>query len=204
MGFRPIIGTINFILNNNKDSIGQERNNRSWLIVVHSASFTRRVEIEFVISFGYRSLVLALSDYVYYNSITQLIISFYKIVPRENNFSIMSDQTKPTDQPPPLSFLFRLVIVACGLFVVTIFALVASLLSDSNSSMINFLNRHGSTLIGCEVVGIILLSVIALKFDRSPILRNMKQYGSRYDDPADDSNVEVDDVVEENNDQPDV
>ncbi|VAX39703.1 hypothetical protein MNBD_PLANCTO02-653 [hydrothermal vent metagenome] len=88
------------------------------------------------------------------------------------------------EQPKPLSILFRMVIVACGLFVITIFALVASLFSDSNSPLIDFLNLYGGTIIGCEVFAIISLSLIALKFDRSPVLRNLDEFENRYHEPV--------------------
>ncbi len=43
---------MNFILSNNNGSIDQERNNRSWLIIVHSASLTRRVMIGLPLLYG--------------------------------------------------------------------------------------------------------------------------------------------------------
>jgi len=88
-------------------------------------------------------------------------------------------------QPKPLSILFRMLIVTCGLFVITIFALIASLLSDSDSPFIDFLNHYGGMVIGCEVFVITLLSIIALKYDRSPVLRNLDQFENRYDELAD-------------------
>ncbi len=93
-------------------------------------------------------------------------------------------------QPKPLSILFRMVIIACGVFVITIFALVASLFSDSNSPLIGFLNLHGGTVITCEVFAIILLSLIALKFDRSPVLRNLDEFEDRYNKPVDEDQTD--------------
>ena len=90
-----------------------------------------------------------------------------------------------SQQPKPLNIFFRMVIAACGLFVVTIFMMVAMMLSDTETSLTIFLDNHGGTVIGCEVLAIIVLSVIALKFDRSPILRNLDQFKNGYDESTD-------------------
>ena len=97
----------------------------------------------------------------------------------------MSEQPDSSHQPKPLNIFFRMVIAACGLFVLTIFIMIAMMLSDTKTSLTNFLDNHGGTVIGCEVLVIIVLSIIALKFDRSPILRNLDQFENRYDEAAD-------------------
>lgn len=75
----------------------------------------------------------------------------------------------------PPNLLFRLVIPAAGLFVVTILAVLASVLSDPRAPAVQLLNEHGGRLLAIEVVCVLVLGVAAMTVDRIQILRDMKR-----------------------------
>jgi hypothetical protein len=97
--------------------------------------------------------------------------------------------TKPPDR---LNFFFCLVIVASGLFVFTILAMIATAFSDSQSPVVNFLNHYGGQLLLGEVVVTVLVSFLALYVDRTQILRNSrnKTETSALEDNEDNPNPE--------------
>lgn len=76
-----------------------------------------------------------------------------------------------SDQPEPINFFFRLVVFASALFVITIFALVATIFSDPDVPAVQFLNEYGGTLIAGEVVATLLIGFLAMAVDRRQILR---------------------------------
>ncbi len=74
-------------------------------------------------------------------------------------------------QPQPASLLFRLTAVAGGLFVVTILALIAIVIGNSQSPGAIWLNRHASSLFAVEVFAILGLGFAAMAQDRKQALR---------------------------------
>ena len=56
-------------------------------------------------------------------------------------------------------------------FVITVFALVATMFGDPRSPMNAFLDRHGLNLVAIEVVGILVSGVLAMALDRWQSLR---------------------------------
>lgn len=65
--------------------------------------------------------------------------------------------------------LFRLVVVASAAFLITVLMMIVSAFSESSATA-QWMNRNGVKLIGVEVVLVIVLSVLAMKFDRSQSL----------------------------------
>ena len=82
-----------------------------------------------------------------------------------------------SNRPERVNPFFRFVIVATAVFIITILALVATVFGDPSAPIARFLNEYGGSLIGIEVVVILMLGFIAMAVDRRQILRNM---------PADD------------------
>ncbi|GDY08959.1 MAG: hypothetical protein DWI21_06405 [Planctomycetota bacterium] len=76
--------------------------------------------------------------------------------------------------PKPASLLFRLTAVAAGLFVVTILALIAIVISNSHSPGAVWLNRNASPLFAVEVAAILGLGFAAMAQDRKQTLREQK------------------------------
>lgn len=75
-------------------------------------------------------------------------------------------------QPKPASLLFRLTAVAAGLFVVTILALIAIVIGNSQSPGAVWLNRHAGSLFAVEVFAILGLGFAAMAQDRKQTLRD--------------------------------
>ena len=65
--------------------------------------------------------------------------------------------------------LFRLVVVVSAAFLITVLMMIVSVFSDSSATA-QWMNRNGVRLIAVEVVLVIILSVLAMKFDRSQSL----------------------------------
>lgn len=68
-------------------------------------------------------------------------------------------------------FLFRLVIPATSVFIVTILSLIAVLFSDERAPVAQWLNRHGNTLLMVELLIVVVLSLLAMTVDRVQTLR---------------------------------
>lgn len=62
--------------------------------------------------------------------------------------------------------LFKLVVPATAIFVVTILALIAVVFSDPRAPVAQFLNQHGNLLLLVEFGVIMLLSFLAMFVDR--------------------------------------
>ena len=73
-------------------------------------------------------------------------------------------------QPKPASLLFRLTAVAAGLFVVTILALIAIVIGNSQSPGAVWLNRNAGSLFAVEVCAILGLGFAAMAQDRKQTL----------------------------------
>lgn len=71
----------------------------------------------------------------------------------------------------PASLLFRLTAVAGVAFVVTILALIAIVISNSQSPGARWLNRHAGSVFAVEVAAILVLGFVAMAQDRKQTLR---------------------------------
>jgi preprotein translocase subunit SecG len=71
----------------------------------------------------------------------------------------------------PASLLFRLTAVAAGAFVVTILALIAVVIGNSQSPGARWLNRHAGAVFAVEVAAILGLGFAAMAQDRRRTLR---------------------------------
>jgi len=60
-------------------------------------------------------------------------------------------------------------------FIVTIFAMVATMFGDPLSPMNQFLDRSGGTLMTVEVIGILAAGLLAMGLDRWQTLHEAKQ-----------------------------
>ena len=84
----------------------------------------------------------------------------------------MSQPTLPTTEPPPhTSLLFRLTAIAGIVFVVTILALIAIVIGNSQSPGARWLNRHAGSLFAVEVAAILVIGFAAMAQDRRQTLR---------------------------------
>ena len=76
-----------------------------------------------------------------------------------------------TDPPKPVSLLFRLTAFAGIAFVVTIFALIATIFGDPRSPAARWLNRNVGALLAVEVAAILVIGFAAMAQDRRQTLR---------------------------------
>ncbi len=74
-------------------------------------------------------------------------------------------------RPQPASLLFRLTAVAAGAFGVTILALIAIVIGNSQSPGARWLNRHAGSVFAVEVGAILGLGFAAMAQDRRQSLR---------------------------------
>lgn len=74
----------------------------------------------------------------------------------------------------PPSLLFRLVIPATSVFIITILSMIAVIFSDERAPVARFLNRHGNRLLLIEFIVVLVLGVLAMIIDRRKILKAQK------------------------------
>jgi cell division protein FtsW (lipid II flippase) len=74
--------------------------------------------------------------------------------------------------------LFRLTAVAGIVFVITILALIAVVIGDSQSPGARWLNRHAGSLFAVEVTAILVLGYVAMLQDRRQTLRERNESDS--------------------------
>lgn len=80
---------------------------------------------------------------------------------------------EPVSQRKPPSLLFRLVIPVTFVFVFTCFlVLTHDLLGDQNSKFAEVLRDHGTKILAWEAVAAIVMSIVAMFFDRMKTLRS--------------------------------
>lgn len=75
----------------------------------------------------------------------------------------------------PTNLLFRLLLPASGVFVMTILAMIASLFGDPQAPPAVFLQQHGGRLIAIEVTVILAICALSMTWDRIQILRDLRQ-----------------------------
>jgi uncharacterized membrane protein YccC len=80
-----------------------------------------------------------------------------------------------SEAPERINLFFRLAVAAGAVFVITIFALVATMFGDPDAPPNRFLDRHGGTLIAVEVAVTLSLGWLAMRVDRRQIVRRMRQ-----------------------------
>lgn len=73
------------------------------------------------------------------------------------------------------SLLFKLVIPATAIFVITILSLIAIVFSDPRAPVAQWLNQHGNTMLLIEFVVVIILSLLAMTVDRIQTLKQLKE-----------------------------
>jgi preprotein translocase subunit SecG len=79
--------------------------------------------------------------------------------------------------PQPASLLFRLTAVAAGVFVVTILALIAVVIGNSQSPGARWLNRNAGAVFAVEVGAILGLGFAAMAQDRRQTQREQRDSG---------------------------
>lgn len=91
----------------------------------------------------------------------------------------MSDTKKP-EHP-----LFKLVILSSAAFLITVLAMIVSMLSPSGSPIGTFFSDNGGRMIGIEVVLIIGFGIAAMTADRRRIVREQQLKDAEDEQPTD-------------------
>jgi len=71
----------------------------------------------------------------------------------------------------PTSLLFKLIVPATAVFIVTVMSLIAALFSDQRAPVAQFLNQYGSRLLIVEFVAVLGLCFLAMAVDRIQTIR---------------------------------
>ena len=74
-----------------------------------------------------------------------------------------------------LNIWFRLVIVGCSIFILTILVMLATAFSGGLGVLTRFFNDRGFLLLGIEVAVILVLAVAAMAADRRQTLRTIRE-----------------------------
>ncbi|RLT20980.1 MAG: hypothetical protein DWI29_02835 [Planctomycetota bacterium] len=74
----------------------------------------------------------------------------------------------------PASLLFKLIVPATAIFIVTIMSLIAVVFSDQRAPLAKFLNEYGAKLLVVEFVAVMGLSFLAMTVDRIRTLRELR------------------------------
>ena len=74
----------------------------------------------------------------------------------------------------PASLLFRLIVPATAIFIVTVMSLIAVVFSDQRAPVAKFLNEYGTRLLVVEFVAVMVLSFLAMAVDRNRTLRELR------------------------------
>jgi hypothetical protein len=83
------------------------------------------------------------------------------------------------------SFLFRLIVPVTAVFIVTVLALIAVLFGDQRAPLSRWLNDYGNTLLLVEFAVVLVLSFLAMAWDRWQILRSPKDTPTPSDSTSD-------------------
>ena len=75
----------------------------------------------------------------------------------------------------PASLLFRLIVPATAVFIITVMSLIAVVFSDQRAPVAVFLNTHGTKLLVVEFFAVIGLSFLAMTVDRVRTLRELRK-----------------------------
>ena len=74
----------------------------------------------------------------------------------------------------PASLLFKLIVPATAIFIVTVMSLIAAVFSDQRAPVAKLLNQHGTKLLIAEFVAVMGLSFLAMTVDRIQTLRQSR------------------------------
>ncbi len=74
----------------------------------------------------------------------------------------------------PASLLFRLIVPATAVFIITVMSLIAVVFSDQRAPVARFLNSYGTQLLVVEFFAVIGLSFLAMMVDRIRTLRELR------------------------------
>ena len=74
----------------------------------------------------------------------------------------------------PASLLFKLIVPATAVFIITVMSLIAVVFSDQRAPVAKFLNEYGTKLLVVEFVAVIGLSFLAMTVDRIRTLRELR------------------------------
>ncbi len=80
---------------------------------------------------------------------------------------------KPSQTRP--SLLFRLVIPATVIFILTILALIASLFGDPRAPVSQWLEAHGNSLLIWEFIVVLVVALLAMTIDRWRYLHGIEE-----------------------------
>ncbi len=72
----------------------------------------------------------------------------------------------------PPTFLFRLIIPVTAVFIITIMSMIAVVFSDERAPVARFLNRHGNSLLLAEFIVVIVVTFLAMAYDRWQTLKS--------------------------------
>lgn len=85
-------------------------------------------------------------------------------------------------QGSPPGLLFRLIVPATAIFIITIFALLVAPYSDQKAPLWKFLDRNGDRIILAEFTAVLVLSFLAMAWDRRQILKQQREGTQSPDD----------------------
>lgn len=91
-------------------------------------------------------------------------------------------------QGSPPGLLFRLVVPATVIFIITIFAVIVAPYSDQRAPLWQWLDRNADRLLLAEFVAVILLSLFAMAWDRRQILKQTPRDAASLSEAGEDSN----------------
>lgn len=74
--------------------------------------------------------------------------------------------SEPLPKRSPVNFFFVITAGLVGLFVVTIFSMIATLFGDPQAPVNKLLDQHALTLIGIETCGILVCGALAMTVDQ--------------------------------------
>lgn len=85
------------------------------------------------------------------------------------------DKDSPPDRPQRASLWFQLTALSAAVFLLTVFALVATAFGDQTRGAAKWFNTNASQLIALEVVVTLALGFVAMAHDRRQAVRDSKQ-----------------------------
>lgn len=86
-----------------------------------------------------------------------------------------SPDPSATGSPRRRSRWTDVLLTACGVFVLTVFLMIASAFSPNGGFLMRFFDRHGTTMLAVEVGAILLLAIIVLSVERRESRRRISE-----------------------------
>lgn len=83
-------------------------------------------------------------------------------------------ETPMTPSTSPTSWLFRLVVPATAVFILTVMALIASVFGDPDAPAAQWLDQNGNELLMWEFIVVMALAVLAMAGDRRRLLQSQR------------------------------